>query len=157
MIDKEKLQAKLNQRYSELLNDVRFHAEGLKFDFAEEVSKYLEEEGVTRAELARRMGTSAAWITKMLRTNWNMTMETMAKIAFALGMKVEPKFTPIRGIAPRIEYHEEQCWVEIPHEYNIEKPKEAPKEQPIEEVVFQPLIEGIDFGSMPNWEEAKVA
>jgi len=96
MINKNELQAKLNQDYQELLNDVEFHIEGLKFDFAEEVSKYLEEEGITRAELARRMGTSPAWITKMLRTNWNMTMETMAKLAFALGMKIAPpKFVPI--------------------------------------------------------------
>ena len=157
MIDKEELEAQLEQDYKELLEDVEYHIEGLKAEFAEEVSKYLEEEGITRAELARRMGTSPAWITKMLRTNWNMTMETMAKLAFALGMKVEPKFVPIRGIVSRLEYHEEHCWAEIPHEYIIEKPEKAPKEQPIEKVDFQPLREGIDFESIPTYEEAKVA
>lgn len=156
MIDKEELEAQLEQDYKELLEDVEYHIEGLKAEFAEEVSKYLEEEGITRAELARRMGTSPAWITKMLRTNWNMTMETMAKLAFALEMKVVPKLVPIRGVASRLEYHE-HCWAEIPHEYIIEKPEKAPKEQPIEKVDFQPLREGIDFESIPTYEEAKVA
>ncbi|TKJ43451.1 hypothetical protein CEE36_03705 [candidate division TA06 bacterium B3_TA06] len=98
MIDKEELEAQLEQDYKELLEDVEYHIEGLKAEFAEEVSKYLGKgEGkITRAELARMMGTSPAWITKMLRTNWNMTMETMAKLAFALGMKIAPpKFVPI--------------------------------------------------------------
>jgi len=43
----------------------------------------------------------------MLRTNWNMTMETMAKLAFALGMKIAPpKFVPIvASLAQRKEEH----------------------------------------------------
>lgn len=153
MINKDELQAKLAQRYRDLLKDVRFHIEDLKFDFAEEVSKVMEKEGVTRVELARRMGTSSAWITKMLRTNWNMTMETMAKLAFALDMNVETKFVPIRGVASRVEYREYRC-AEIPRESTLKKPEvEFPKERPVKESAFQSLEEE----GMLSLEEAKAA
>lgn len=157
MIDKEELQAKLNQRYMDLLNDVKFHEEGLKFDFAEEVSKYLDEQGVTRAELARRMGTSPAWVTKMLRTNWNMTMETMAKVAFYLGMKVEPKFVRINDVSSQIVYHEEQNWAEIPMESSIRDSWVVPKEKAFEKGTFHSLSAEVDFENMPNFEESLVA
>jgi transcriptional regulator with XRE-family HTH domain len=152
MINKDELQAKLNQDYEELLNDVEFHIEGLKFDFAEEVSKYLEEEGVTRAELARKMGTSPAWITKMLRTNWNMTMETMAKLAFALEMKVVPKL--VRLGEPDVEwrYHEEFCWERKPKGFMKAK---LPAEDIPEEPDYQVLPDEIDIAILSSLEEQK--
>ncbi|GEM_PF-1722676 len=159
MMNKDKLHAKLTQNYQELLTDVEFHIEDLKFDFAEEVSNYLGKgEGkITRAELARRMGTSAAWITKMLRTNWNMTMETMAKIAFALDMKVKPMFVPIRTIASRAEWYDEQRWKDTPQDYTVQEPEDIPEEKPFETGVFQPLEGEPDFESMPSLEEAFAA
>ncbi|NLI97097.1 hypothetical protein GX441_00365 [bacterium] len=157
-MNKGDLQAKLNQDYEELINNVEFHVEGLKFDFAEEVSKYLgnEEGKVTRAELARRMESTPAWITKMLRTNWNMTMETMAKIAFALGMKVETKLVRINDVSSRLVYHEKDNWAKIPVESSHKKPPVIPREKPLE-AIFQPLVGEVDFENMPNYEEALVA
>ena len=48
----------------------------------------MEKQGVSRADLARRLGTSPAYITKLLRGTYNPTLETVAKIAIALNARV---------------------------------------------------------------------
>ena len=44
----------------------------------------MQAQGVTRAELARRLGRSRAWVTQLFDTNVNPTLEIMLKIAAAL-------------------------------------------------------------------------
>lgn len=67
---------------------------GLQLTFTEELSRVMEEKGVTRAELARRAGTSPAYITKILRGTTNFTLATMAKLARALGTDVRLHLAP---------------------------------------------------------------
>lgn len=49
-----------------------------------EVARAMEERGISRAELARRLGTSKAYVTKILRGDANFTLETLARLAHAL-------------------------------------------------------------------------
>ena len=49
----------------------------------------MQRQGVTRAELARRLGTSQAYITRVLSGNANFTLKTMARLAHALGMQLD--------------------------------------------------------------------
>ena len=65
-----------------------YWAAGLEIEFTEELCRVMEERGISRAELARRAGTSAAYVTKVLRGSTNFTLATMAKLARALGMEV---------------------------------------------------------------------
>jgi transcriptional regulator with XRE-family HTH domain len=65
-----------------------YQAAGLELEFTEELCRVMEEQRVSRAELARRVGTSPAYITKILRGNTNFTLATMSKLAGALGMEV---------------------------------------------------------------------
>jgi transcriptional regulator with XRE-family HTH domain len=53
--------------------------------FTEEFHRLAEEGKISRAELARRLGTSPAYITKILRGNVNFTVETMVRLARAVG------------------------------------------------------------------------
>lgn len=53
-------------------------------EFTEEVCRLMEEQNISRKQLAERMNTSPAYITKILRGNVNFTFETIAKIACAL-------------------------------------------------------------------------
>ncbi len=57
-------------------------------EFTEDIFTLMEQRGVTRAELARRMGSSPAYVTKMLRGNTNFTIESMVRIARALDGKL---------------------------------------------------------------------
>jgi plasmid maintenance system antidote protein VapI len=54
-------------------------------EFTEDLWRLMEEQKVSRAELARRIGTSRAYITKLLGGNANFTLMTMVKLAMALG------------------------------------------------------------------------
>lgn len=56
--------------------------------FGEDVCRLMDEQGVSRAELARRLGTSRAYVTKLLGGNANFTLHTMTKVAMALGAAV---------------------------------------------------------------------
>lgn len=57
------------------------------------VKKRLEETGVTRSELALRLGKSAPEISKWLSGNQNFTLRTLSKIENALEVEVVKTFT----------------------------------------------------------------
>ncbi len=63
-------------------------------EFGEDVARLMEEQGVSRAELARRLGTSRAYVTRMLGGNANFTLQTMTKVAMALGAAVHVHLAP---------------------------------------------------------------
>lgn len=62
--------------------------------FTEDMVRAMEDKGVTRAELARRIGTSAAYVTKILRGSTNFTLATMVRVAQALNMQVDVRLEP---------------------------------------------------------------
>jgi ribosome-binding protein aMBF1 (putative translation factor) len=64
-----------------------YWAEKLKLEAADAVVDALERSRVSRAELARRMGTSPAFVTKILRGHHNWSLETLAKAGVALGLQ----------------------------------------------------------------------
>lgn len=55
----------------------------------EVVSKLLGKKQVNRAELARRIGKSKAFVTQILRGRHNMTLRTLADLAWALEARVQ--------------------------------------------------------------------
>jgi transcriptional regulator with XRE-family HTH domain len=67
-----------------------YHAAGVAIDFTVAVTREMAMQDISRAELARRIGTSPAYVTKLFGGSANFTIETMVKIADALGMTVTP-------------------------------------------------------------------
>jgi antitoxin component HigA of HigAB toxin-antitoxin module len=61
-----------------------FEQERVIFDVTELISKLMEEQGVTKAELARRLNTSKANITQMLDGRRNMTLRSITDAMFHL-------------------------------------------------------------------------
>lgn len=53
-------------------------------DFTEDLFRLMEARGTNKAELARRIGKSPAYITKIFRGNSNFTIDSMVKLAHAL-------------------------------------------------------------------------
>lgn len=86
------------RRYDALVAEARSHLDywtaGAEIDFTEELYRVMDEQQVSRAELARRIGTSQAYITKVLRGDANFTVTTMTKLARALGMQVRISLEP---------------------------------------------------------------
>ncbi|OQW97124.1 MAG: hypothetical protein BWK77_02585 [Verrucomicrobia bacterium A1] len=61
--------------------------EDILIGLADRVSSAMAEQNVTRAELARRLGKSPAYVTKLLRGHANMTARTMVRVARALDLR----------------------------------------------------------------------
>jgi transcriptional regulator with XRE-family HTH domain len=63
-------------------------------ELTEEISRLMEGEGISRSELARRLGTSPAYVTKILRGDANFTLATMVRLARALGTELRLQLIP---------------------------------------------------------------
>jgi transcriptional regulator with XRE-family HTH domain len=63
------------------------------FRVTEDILVAMEDQGVSKAELAQRLGKSKARISQLLGGSSNMTIGTLAEIAFALGLTPDKTFT----------------------------------------------------------------
>ncbi|MDH6185506.1 helix-turn-helix transcriptional regulator [Polaromonas sp. CG_23.6] len=66
-----------------------YWVEKAKLDFSLAVEKQRRSGGFTYAAIAKKIGTSAAYITKIFRGDTNMTIETMVKLARATGGQLD--------------------------------------------------------------------
>ena len=97
------------QLFAEARGMPEYWEEGAILDFTEALYAAMEEQGVTRAELARRLGTSQAYITRVLGGHANFTLKTMAKLALALGMQLEVGLVPQRPPAAAAKSEKEDA------------------------------------------------
>ena len=78
-------------RYSAMIADAKesvdYWLDIAQTDFAREMHRRMKDLNVNPTELARRMGTSKAYISQLL-DGGNFTLQTMVKIAMALGSVV---------------------------------------------------------------------
>ena len=72
-----------------------YWAESALLEFLSTVDHAMQDKSVSRAELAKRMGTSAAYISKLMNGSGNLTHRTMAAIAHALDLRVHISLSPI--------------------------------------------------------------
>jgi transcriptional regulator with XRE-family HTH domain len=85
---------RFNRMADEARKSVDYWAEMPIIEFTEDICRLMDEQGVSRAELARRLGTSRAYITKLLGGDANFTLQTMTKISMALGAAVHVHVAP---------------------------------------------------------------
>jgi transcriptional regulator with XRE-family HTH domain len=90
---------KVSARYrgflSEAKKDPAYWAAVAAASFTEMLHEELVQRGMSRTQYADRLGTSRAYVTQVLGGNDNFTLETMAKLALALGLAVEVKLRPL--------------------------------------------------------------
>lgn len=67
-----------------------YFEEKLLLDVSDKIISEMDRQKMSRKELADRLDVSPAYITKVLRGHANLTIESLAKIAFSLGMRWEP-------------------------------------------------------------------
>lgn len=68
--------------------------ERVVLEATEALSRVMEEQGITKAELARRLRVSPAYITKLLSGSNNSTLRTMASAFYALGRSLHLDHKP---------------------------------------------------------------
>ncbi len=66
----------------------QFWVETVILEFTSKLYAAMERKGYTKADLARILGTSQAYITKIFRGNANFTIESMIKLSRALGYRL---------------------------------------------------------------------
>ncbi len=86
--------AALGQWAKEVRASPEYAAEQAKLDFAVALDRRMKQLGVHRAELARRLGTSAAAVTMALRGDANLTLARMARMAHVLDATVHVQVAP---------------------------------------------------------------
>lgn len=87
----------------EFKKEPSFVLEGLLYDLACELKKIMEEKGVTKKELAERLGVSPAYITKIF-SGYNISLKTVARILAALEADVKLTFVDREAqTKPKIE------------------------------------------------------
>jgi len=71
-----------------------YRAEGVSIHFTEELVARMKASGMTRSALAEKIGTSPAYVTKILRGDTNFTLDSMTRIAEALGCELSIGLPP---------------------------------------------------------------
>ena len=112
----------------EYRDNPEFLAEGLILEFNEEICRLMEDQGLSRADLARRLGVKRPAITRMLNGSPNVTLLTLVKFATALNRKLSIGFDllddqyvqyPVAfSVTPELETRHPQeggAWSPTPH------------------------------------------
>jgi transcriptional regulator with XRE-family HTH domain len=80
------------QSFAELFKQAEEHEDywlaGAILEFTEAVVREMERQDISRTELARRLGTTPAYVTKILRGKVNFTLATMMRLARALSSEM---------------------------------------------------------------------
>jgi len=88
----------MKSRYEELIQDPearkQLATESLVLEATETVIELMQDQNVTKAELARRLGRSRAFVTQLLDGRANMTLKTLAEVAQALGRELSIAVKP---------------------------------------------------------------
>lgn len=94
MSENQTLQEWFLSELDSLKNDPEFLLEQTLLDFTDTISYEMEKQGMTRSELAEKIGKKPPTITRILRGHHNMTFKTAVEIAAALGFKINLNFAP---------------------------------------------------------------
>src|SRR5574344_1087969 len=82
-----------------------YWVEGAKIEFAEQMLAQMEAQNISRTDLATRLGTSSAYVTKILRGSTNFTLESMVSIARALNCELCTHLKAKGKMAALVEYN----------------------------------------------------
>jgi len=74
--------------------------ESFILDVTEEIHLKMEGLGVSRVQLAERMGKSKAYVSQLLSGSRNMTLRSLADISFALGLETPKVVFPATETPP---------------------------------------------------------
>ena len=80
--------------WKELESSESFEAEKKILEFTTKLYQLMKERGITKKELAQRLNTSQAYITKIFRGNANFTIQTMTRLVRVLDGELHIQVTP---------------------------------------------------------------
>ena len=93
------LKERFEREIARLRDDPAFQLDQLLLDLNAEMWAAMQSRDVSRSELAERLGTSRAYVTKLLDGHENMTLKTLVRVANAMEMTVDVRLTPRKAAA----------------------------------------------------------
>jgi len=84
----------LLRMFEEAENTAEYQFEKAVVDLTEQICEIMEAQGISRADLARRLGKSRPWVTKVLRGDRNLTLKTITDILWELGYRARIEAEP---------------------------------------------------------------
>lgn len=104
------------EMFEELENDPDYIAAGLMIEINEQIFTRMQELQVSQTELAKRIGKSQPYVSKLLNDGSNMTLKTIAKLSLALDLDVmppvfKPKGKPVESYSNFVVYRSNSCRV----------------------------------------------
>jgi transcriptional regulator with XRE-family HTH domain len=86
------------RNFQDLVHRIRksekYDQEVLRAQISDQISCLMSANGITKAELAKRLKTSRSYVTKILQGNANFTLDSLVQIARVLDCKYVPFFVP---------------------------------------------------------------
>ena len=76
--------------HQELIQTPEYWISCIQYEFFYKITEYLEENKMSRTDLANQLGVSKSYITQILNGNAKMSLEKMIEISLAIGFY--PKF-----------------------------------------------------------------
>ena len=86
----------MRELWDEVERHPDFHKEVAILEFTEELWRVMHEQGVSGTELGRRIGSSQAYISRVLNGGANFTLGSMTKLAMGLGVDLRLHLAPAR-------------------------------------------------------------
>jgi transcriptional regulator with XRE-family HTH domain len=84
-----------SEMFDGLKDSPAFKTEEAILDFTEKLCDIMKEKGISRADLAVRLGVSRAYVTKLLNGNPNLTLKSFVAIADAVGCEFRMDMCPV--------------------------------------------------------------
>lgn len=82
------------KNYEELLSTDTYWLSTIQIDLFNAINAYMEQEGLNRTELAKRLGVSKGYITQIMNGDFDYRLSTFVKLLLATGnipnLKIEP-------------------------------------------------------------------
>lgn len=82
------------EKLDKFKDDIDFLAEKVILDLTEQIVAHMKENNIKRAEFAKRLGVSKAFVTKLLNGHSNLNIKTMVSVAKTLDCELNIGFGP---------------------------------------------------------------
>ncbi len=89
-----KKKSPLADAFAKSIATVEAQVELRKLEIVEELLQFMKREGISRSELAERMGVGPSRITAMLNGTSNLTIDTLVRAGHAVGAELAQTFVP---------------------------------------------------------------
>lgn len=114
------------QMFHDMEESGDLYVEWAKNNIAEQIFTAMRREDVKKAELARRLSKSRAYITQILQGDVNFTVESLVRIAIALDSRFEVKISP-KCVLHHWEYPHESSQVSDETSYESDEALSSPE------------------------------